>query len=455
MKVKIRSLSIGLLIGALCMTSCTVVWLFFVARSFLKMSQDVENYVRLQDDVRRIGKASDFLTDSARQFVVTKNIRFMKGYFDEVNERKNRENSLGDIMECVGSELEDSVVLLAAALGNSNDLIIYEVHAMKLAAISAGIPESEYPAEVAAFVIPAEEVSLPEKEKLALAYKLVFDEHYANEKERIMSRLEMAMMRILDRYKRLHDASWRDFRDSLLKQGAFVAIMLALVLSAFILIEKLILRPIMVFMKCIREQTEIELAGAVEFRYLAAVYNRMFLSNNAAKAKLKFEAEHDSLTGILNRGAFESLVKEHCGSGKIVGLLLIDVDKFKKINDMHGHEMGDAALKRLADMMTRYFRDGDYPVRYGGDEFAVLLTEIPDSPDGIGSAIKTVREKIDDINAELLVASADCPVPFSVSVGAAFSKNGAGGRLFNNADIALYKMKSAGRCGVMFSDEIL
>ena len=455
MKVRIRSLSIGLLVGALCITSCTVVWQFFVARSFLKMSHDVDNYIRLQDDVRKIGKASDFLTDSARQFVVTKNIRFMKGYFDEVNEQKNRENALGDIMECVGSELEDSVALLAAALGDSNDLIIYEVHAMKLAAISAGIPESEYPAEVAEFVIPAEEVFLPEKEKLGLAYKLVFDEHYADEKERIMSRLDMAMMRILDRYKRLHDASWHDFRGSLLKQGAFVAIMLALVLSAFVLIEKLILRPIMVFMKCIREQTEIGMSGAVEFRYLAAVYNRMFLANNAAKAKLKFEAEHDSLTGILNRGAFEVLIKEHCAQGESVGLLLIDVDKFKLINDMHGHEMGDVALKRLADMMTRYFRDGDYPVRYGGDEFAVLLTDISDSPRGIDSAMKAVREKIDDMNDELLIANLDCPVSFSVSVGAAFSKNGAGGKLFNNADAALYKMKAAGRCGVMFSDEIL
>ena len=93
--------------------------------------------------------------------------------------------------------------------------------------------------------------------------------------------------------------------------------------------------------------------------------------------QLRFLAEHDPLTGALNRRQFEREVSDQVGRahryGELATLLMIDIDGFKQVNDTYGHRVGDRALKTVAVALRRRLRDTDKVARVGGDEFAVLL----------------------------------------------------------------------------------
>ena len=129
-----------------------------------------------------------------------------------------------------------------------------------------------------------------------------------------------------------------------------------------------------------------------------------------------------------------------------VALLIVDVDKFKQINDGYGHEAGDHVLKKVAALLADSFRSTDYPARIGGDEFAVILTDLSANPKEL------VQTKIRNMNELLKNPNDDLP-PVSLSVGGAYSEIGFTDDLYKKADAALYQVKEHGRCGCRFFDE--
>ena len=161
---------------------------------------------------------------------------------------------------------------------------------------------------------------------------------------------------------------------------------------------------------------------------------------------LRYRAEHDPLTGIVNRGGFEQLKNMLQIKGGALGFLIIDVDKFKLINDGYGHEVGDRVLKKVAGFLKEKFRATDYPARIGGDEFAVILTDMKANMSAV------VMQKIKEINDSLMHPDDGLPL-VSLSVGGAFSENGFTDDLYNRADAALYVVKENGRCGCRFYEE--
>jgi len=121
------------------------------------------------------------------------------------------------------------------------------------------------------------------------------------------------------------------------------------------------------------------------------------------------------------------------------------VDKFKTVNDTYGHAVGDLALKKVASLLEECFRSNDFPIRYGGDEFTVIMTEITPEQKGV------IERKLKYIN-NTLQSLVDEEIPkLSVSVGIAFSEQGFSEDLFEKADGALYKTKENGRCGYTFA----
>lgn len=117
------------------------------------------------------------------------------------------------------------------------------------------------------------------------------------------------------------------------------------------------------------------------------------LAYERGAARLRHVATHDSLTGLMNRGAFEAAARERVGrAGSRFAIALLDVDHFKSVNDRHGHATGDAALRACAEACRRELRAGDVVARVGGEEFAVILDDV--SPEEAAAMIERVRAAI-------------------------------------------------------------
>ncbi len=138
------------------------------------------------------------------------------------------------------------------------------------------------------------------------------------------------------------------------------------------------------------------------------------LESRSERDRLKTQAIHDALTGVYNRHYFNDLISAEIARARRythpLGLLMIDVDRFKQINDQFGHETGDSVLREIAATLSATLRESDIIVRYGGDEFLVILTE-PDAE--IEAVAERVRAAICD--NDVLGRSGDLEV--SVSVG--------------------------------------
>ena len=204
----------------------------------------------------------------------------------------------------------------------------------------------------------------------------------------------------------------------------------------------LVITPLLNAVTQIQQEHPIPIKGSKEFRFLASTYNRMYSINEAHKEKLIYEARHDQLTGLYNRYGYEELLKTI--DTESIALLLIDVDKFKTINDTYGHDVGDNVMAHVADVIKGVFLQEAYICRIGGDEFAIIIIQ----EDSISKEI--ISERIKRINESLSNTPKDFP-PTSISVGVAFGNDpDSTGDLFKDADIALYRAKENGRHDCVF-----
>ncbi|CAN7305070.1 diguanylate cyclase [Bosea sp. LjRoot90] len=175
----------------------------------------------------------------------------------------------------------------------------------------------------------------------------------------------------------------------------------------------------------------------------------MVAAINAARSRLLREldlaANQDALTGVLSRRAFllrsEAILTGTPAVPRPVALLMLDVDRFKRINDDHGHAAGDEALVALAGHIATLLRPSDLFGRLGGEEFAILL------PDLSQPAALALAERVRDGCARLRIpVDKRAPLALTISIGLV---SGAAGEslqhLLQEADAALYRAKQAGR----------
>jgi diguanylate cyclase (GGDEF)-like protein len=167
------------------------------------------------------------------------------------------------------------------------------------------------------------------------------------------------------------------------------------------------------------------------------------LARTASHRAAEAAATTDSLTGLPNRRFFEEYVGL-LGKGRraddAVGILMVDVDRFKLLNDRHGHATGDVVLRAVARTIAAAVRDVDLPARYGGEEFVVLLRN-PSRPVALEVG-ERIREAVEGL--DLRAVRVD---KVTVSVGAAVGDGGADRvpELVEAADRALYRAKRFGR----------
>lgn len=151
--------------------------------------------------------------------------------------------------------------------------------------------------------------------------------------------------------------------------------------------------------------------------------------------KLDEEAKEDPLTQIPNRRIFEPAIKSIVEKGPTI-MLLIDLDKFKLVNDQLGHLTGDSALAIVGKIIQKNIRQGDVCARFGGDEFAVLLPKAR-----LSNAYAVAQRLLTEINAAISEIHQSCGV--SIGIGAVEQGNKAT-TLIELADNALYHAKESG-----------
>jgi diguanylate cyclase (GGDEF)-like protein len=166
-----------------------------------------------------------------------------------------------------------------------------------------------------------------------------------------------------------------------------------------------------------------------------------------SESQLRWASEHDALTNLPNRRAFQARLQaatfRAMSSSKEVGLLLIDLDHFKHVNDSLGHAAGDHLLHVVAERLQQSVRKDDFVARLGGDEFAVIMEGRGDEVDLAGAGQSILKRLHQPISFENRLIRA------SASIGCARFPSDApnANQLTENADIALYALKNRGRGG--------
>ncbi len=173
------------------------------------------------------------------------------------------------------------------------------------------------------------------------------------------------------------------------------------------------------------------------------------------EANVRHLAEHDSLTGLPNRVLFDRRLRE-CVSPEVgtghAGLFMIDLDRFKQVNDMLGHQAGDALLRAFGQRLREVFRPMDMVARLGGDEFAVLV-DVLDGPE----QVERICDRLFEVMAvPFRVGGSETHVGISIGVALEAGLDGSTVQdLHRRADIALYQAKADGRnCRCCFSADL-
>jgi diguanylate cyclase (GGDEF)-like protein len=197
------------------------------------------------------------------------------------------------------------------------------------------------------------------------------------------------------------------------------------------------------------------LAIPLYFAVMLLVHNqvhKIVLSEMRLRHELRDAAMHDGLTGVLNRRAFmetiDAAVAQARRSGELIGVLYLDLDRFKSINDSFGHEAGDTVLVEVARRVRSVLRAGDSCGRLGGDEFAFLVRGVADASD-----LERVADRVLEALAEPFdVRGALVAVGASVG-GSIVTDVGDGAALLRESDAAQYRAKkSGGRRSITFDD---
>ncbi len=439
--IKIRSINLCMLI--LCCVLCAGVFTsaFHQKSQYNTIIKNMTSYARCTKAVNEFRDTSDFLTNQVRLFLVNQDVTYAEKYFHEYYEVQNREKSLSLINELHG---EGSIKMtIDLAFKESQDLAQIEMYAMALIYHALNIPEKMFPAELKDIKINAADLLLSDTEKLTAAERLLFGMDYQNSKDKINRYTTIGLDTILTQYLEIQTKDRSLFyRFLLIQMSTIVALFLASV-GLFIVIRVLVLRPIDYDIKSIRGEKKMHVLGSYEMRLIAKTYNALREKDEIKASILKHKAEHDPLTGLINREAFAKIKEVLSDTAEPIAYLIIDIDLFKSVNDKYGHLVGDEVLKKISAILSEQFRNTDYVARIGGDEFAVIMTKFGDTPELI------IQRKIETINKLLQRVEENIP-SVSLSVGVAISTMGYNEILEEQADQALYHVKQGGRCNCSF-----
>lgn len=382
--------------------------------------------------------------DRAAMLMSQRTYRYIQHQEREDMERFSREASynlqpkLQSLQE--QSRSQAAAAALSAAVEQLDFMLQRDAYAIRLVAAACGEKPEQLPRAIFAVSLTGADAALSPAEMVDKARDLLSQPDYMQ--------AYRAFCEGLDEYQRLVVGDLEavvEEKENRAQQhiGHQFASMLMLVLLYTFTCEAAmrgILHPLEHCISSIRRGEPFRVEGVRELRDMARSYNEAYSRNIENQEKLRHRAERDPMTGLLNQGNFGVLRQrlQHCREK--LCLLVIDVDYFKHINDVFGHEIGNHALTKIASTLVSHVRPGDYVIRYGGDEFVVVMLNMA------REQAPQLAETIAQINSFLQQPDDGLP-PVSLSVGASFSETGFHDLLFQQADQAMYDVKRKGRCG--------
>ena len=281
---------------------------------------------------------------------------------------------------------------------------------------------------------------------------------------------------------------------SLISREALIILLIAV--GEFIALSFIIIKPLSIISNSLKDRDEenelmlknIPIPSNDEFGALAEQFNKMTQHLNIANSELQSRVNYadkeliktnnlllersaelmdmsqkfeklsitDSLTGLHNRRYFEEMLKDKIEEAKryssVCSLLVIDIDHFKKINDIYGHSNGDMVIKMIAEVMKKRLRESDILCRIGGEEFVVMCKRAgkKDAVELSETLRKTIEDEVTNIDND------DVKVTVSIGIATVTEKNVDiySDGFFKYADTALYQSKESGRNCVTHYDDV-
>lgn len=421
--------------------------LYITIKNNAAIHRDYENTVETS---LHFQEGSDYLTNEARLFITTQTLIHVQNYFNELYVYQNREEALKKLSQIHSNSYvtED----FSRAVRQSERLVDRELYALKLIFELKNYNSASLNYTAAqimeGFELNPEDKNLTNEQKIELARSIMFSSEYINRKSEIINSTRMATEDILNKIILKREANLRLIRFFTIL-CVLVVILIFIITILFLIFSNLyVVMPIRSFIHKINSDEKLSEGGSSEFTFLAQTYNSIYDKHKADEILLRQKAEHDELTGILNRSAFAQLTSALTNQKQNLVMLFIDVDYFKQINDQYGHSTGDKVLKRVAQLLSENFRSIDFVSRIGGDEFAVIATDTDIKSKSI------IARKLESIQEILANPTNNLPKIF-LSIGVAFSTNGYSQELYNKADAALYKTKENGRNGYSIDLEVV
>lgn len=405
-KIEIRKVScVGLWITLL----LALAFVFLIIQGeneFFALNESTEQYIQAEKAVQQFEKGADYLTEQVRMYVMTGDTSYMDAYFVESNQVKSREKAL-DIFKNY-FDRTSSFSALKAALDSSLELMTTEYYAMRLVCEANDVLQSSWPDEIKAVELSKEDEKLSDDEKIEKAQHLVIEKTYQEMKDIIAEEVTNCEVKLIRQTRHYQGKTMTIFSSMYSKLQIGIVLMVLLMISSYVMMRRLIVKPLISYDESIKLGEILPVIGAVELQNLAVTYNEIYVANKETEK-----------------------------------LILVDVDVFKAVNDTFGHGIGDQILRKVASVLKKQFRNIDYVCRIGGDEFAVIMVN------SASDKRCTIKKKIEEANEELSNPTDSLPA-VSLSVGVAFSdRKNPNGSISNDADTALYYIKEHGRhnCG--------
>ena len=406
---------------------------FRTNRSYESLREDTEAYIELQHSAADMRDASYYLTNAVRMYTMTDDLSYVDDFFEEVEVTKRRDRALETVRK--ESDNQRLVESLVAAMNYSNELLEREIYAMRLMLDTRMTALSDYP-RIAAVELSDIHAGLSAERKIEIAQSMVFDKTYQGLMDKVLENTDACMESLLEMTRAQEQKSADELYSRLKWQQVLIAAALLTFVIAVVLTSLMIISPVNNSVKHLKKQEFIPVKGSREMQILAKSYNKMFEESRLKHEKLSYEAAHDPLTRLNNRGVFEAVCAEPFSEG--MAIIALDIDDFKGINDTYGHDVGDAILKKLSALLKSQFRSDDCVCRIGGDEFVIVMYNVSEETTPL------IESKIRHIEEELGKEDRKAGVPkASISAGVAFgSEQIVCEELYKRADTALYRVKN-------------